>query len=129
MKPQKYRTVVSELVSILFIILFLYAAASKLFDHENFQVQVGKSPLLARFSVWIGWLVILIEVVTAIAMSNRKYQLTGLYAAFTLMVMFTTYIIIILHFSDYIPCSCGGILENMSWHQPLLFNVFFVCLI
>ena len=109
MKPQKYRTVVSELVSILFIILFLYAAASKLFDHENFQVQVGKSPLLARFSVWIGWLVILIEVVTAIAMSNRKYQLTGLYAAFTLMVMFTTYIIIILHFSDYIPCSCGGI--------------------
>jgi len=53
-------------------------------------------------------------------------RLTALYAAFSLMVMFTAYIAFILNFSDYIPCSCGGILEKMSWKEHLIFNSGFV---
>jgi hypothetical protein len=41
------------------------------------------------------------------------------------MVMFTTYIIAITQFSDYIPCSCGGILQKMNWNQHLVFNIVF----
>jgi hypothetical protein len=40
--------------------------------------------------------------------------------------MFTTYIVIILNFSENIPCSCGGILENMTWGQHLVFNCIFI---
>ena len=42
------------------------------------------------------------------------------------MVMFTAYIIAITRFSEYVPCSCGGVLQNMSWNQHLFFNIGFV---
>jgi hypothetical protein len=44
------------------------------------------------------------------------------------MSMFSAYIIAITQFSDYIPCSCGGILQKMSWNQHLVFNFLFVSL-
>jgi uncharacterized membrane protein YphA (DoxX/SURF4 family) len=52
----------------------------------------------------------------------------ALYASFGLMVIFSAYIITILNFSEYVPCSCGGILENMSWRQHFWFNAGFVAL-
>lgn len=42
------------------------------------------------------------------------------------MVMFTTYIVIILHFTAFTPCSCGGALEKMGWTEHLIFNIVFV---
>ncbi len=44
------------------------------------------------------------------------------------MVMFTAYIVLITRFSDYVPCSCGGVLEKLSWDQHLVFNIGFVVL-
>ncbi|MEJ0031509.1 MAG: MauE/DoxX family redox-associated membrane protein [Bacteroidota bacterium] len=41
------------------------------------------------------------------------------------MVMFTAYIVVITRFSEYTPCSCGGVLEKMSWDQHLVFNIGF----
>jgi methylamine utilization protein MauE len=55
-----------------------------------------------------------------------KTRLLGLYASFSLMTMFTAYIIAILRFSEFIPCSCGGVLSHMSWIQHLWFNVAFI---
>jgi hypothetical protein len=40
--------------------------------------------------------------------------------------MFTTYIFLILNFSDYIPCSCGGVLEKMGWTEHIVFNLIFI---
>jgi hypothetical protein len=57
-----------------------------------------------------------------------RWQLAGLYASLGLMVMFTTYIIVITHFGDYIPCSCGGVLQNLTWTSHLIFNSVFVLL-
>mgnify|MGYP001346109640 CR=1 FL=1 len=28
-----------------------------------------------------------------------------------------------LHYSFYVPCSCGGVLLQMSWQQHLVFNI------
>ena len=44
------------------------------------------------------------------------------------MVMFTAYIYLILNYSDFIPCSCGGVLEDLSWTQHLIFNIVFIFL-
>jgi hypothetical protein len=32
------------------------------------------------------------------------------------------YIYLILEYSEFVPCSCGGILENMGWKSHLIFN-------
>lgn len=52
----------------------------------------------------------------------------GLFAAFSIMVMFTAYIYIILNYSSFIPCSCGGILEKLGWKEHLFFNLIFIML-
>jgi hypothetical protein len=114
--------------SYLFIFLFLYAAASKLLDFETFTVQLAQSPLLSAYAGFIAWAVPGIEILIACLLIIERFRLFALYAAFTLMVMFTAYIFIILNFSDFVPCSCGGVLEKLSWTQHLFFNIFFMIL-
>lgn len=120
-----FKNIVVEVICVLFILLFVYAAISKLLDFENFQVQIAQSPLLSSFANWISYLVPLLEIIIAGFLCTQKVRLIALYAAFGLMIMFTVYIFIILNFSPFVPCSCGGILEKLTWTQHLIFNILF----
>lgn len=120
--------IVIELISFLFILLFVYAAASKALDFPKFKVQLAQSPMLTAFSDWVAWFIPSIEILIAISLTIVKTRILGLYASLALMVMFTAYIVAILNFSYYIPCSCGGILEDLNWEEHLVFNIFFVLL-
>lgn len=120
------KQLVIEIISFLFILLFVYAALMKLMDVEKFTVQLGQSPLLMAFAPLFAWGVPIIELVIAAMLIFSRTRLVGLYASFTLMVMFTVYIIIILNFASHVPCSCGGILEDMNWTEHLVFNIGFV---
>lgn len=124
---QKAKTITVDIICILFILLFIYAAVSKLLDYENFKAQLGRSTLLSRFWNWI-WIVPTVEILIAILLPIPKTRLLGLYGSFSLMTMFTVYIIAILQFSEFIPCSCGGVLQKMSWTEHLWFNVIFILL-
>lgn len=117
-----------EVICLLYILLFVYAAVSKILDFENFQVQLGQSPLLSAFAGWVSWGVPVVELLICTLIIIPKFRLIGLLATYSLMVMFTAYIFIVLHYSDFVPCSCGGILEKMSWTQHLVFNTVFVIL-
>ncbi len=117
-----------DIISSLFVVLFLYAALTKLADYEKFRVQLGQSPLLTAFAGFVAWAVPAVEIVLAALLLFAKTRLAALYGCFTLMVLFTAYIVAILNFSNYIPCSCGGILEKMGWTEHLVFNVGFVLL-
>ena len=123
----KQKTVV-DIIAYLFIILFIYASVNKLLDYENFSTELGKSPLLTAFADYIAWAIPVIELIVVILLTVPRWMLAGFYAAFSLMTMFTAYIIAILNFSDFIPCSCGGVLQNMTWNQHLVFNIFFIVL-
>lgn len=112
----------------LFIVLWVYAAASKIFDHETFVVQLGQSPLLTPVAGFVSWFVPLLEIVIAILLAGERTRLGGLYFSFCLIVLFSVYIFVITRYSSYVPCSCGGILGKMSWNQHLVFNVGFVAL-
>ncbi|UUW11245.1 hypothetical protein NLG42_10640 [Flavobacterium plurextorum] len=117
-----------EVISLLYILLFIYAAVSKLLDFENFQVQVGQSPLVSAFASWIVWTVPVLELIIALLLCIPRFRIWGLLGAFSLMAMFTVYIFIVLNYSSFVPCSCGGILEKMSWKVHLVFNVVFALL-
>lgn len=117
-----------DVISALFIILFLYAALTKLSDYEKFRVQLGQSPLLTAFAGVVAWAVPAVEIVLSAMLFFRPTRLVALYGCFTLMVLFTAYITAILNFSDYVPCNCGGVLEKLGWKEHLVFNVGFVLL-
>ncbi|MBC5862834.1 MauE/DoxX family redox-associated membrane protein [Flavobacterium turcicum] len=120
------KSIILETICLLYVLLFVYAAVSKLLDFENFEVQLGQSPLLSAFAGLIVWIAPLTELLISLLLLIKRFRLIGLFAAYSLMVMFTTYIYIILNYSSFIPCSCGGILEKMGWTEHLLFNLFFV---
>jgi uncharacterized membrane protein YphA (DoxX/SURF4 family) len=117
-----------EFICLLYILLFVYAAISKFLDFENFQVQLGQSPLLSAYTGFVSYSVILIEIIISVLLSIPRVRLIGLFSSFCLMILFTAYIIIITNYSSYVPCSCGGILENMDWNEHLIFNICFVVL-
>jgi uncharacterized membrane protein YphA (DoxX/SURF4 family) len=118
--------VIVEIVCFLFILLFVYTALTKLLDYEKFQVQIGQSPLLSSLSGFIVWFIPSVEIVISIMLALPRFRAMGLYMAFTLMVLFTGYIVAILNFNGHVPCSCGGVLEKMGWTEHLIFNIVFV---
>lgn len=121
-----FKNVIVEVICMLYIFLFVYAAVSKVMEFENFQAQMGQSPVLGVYTGILSYIVIISEVFIALLLVIRKTRLFALYAAVGLMVMFTIYIIIILNFASNIPCSCGGVLENMDWKTHLIFNICFL---
>lgn len=122
------RKIILEVICFLFVLLFLYAAFTKLLDYQKFTVQVGQSPLLTGFGDTIPWLVISLEILVAGLLMFPRTRLVALFASFSLMTMFTAYIVAILNFSPYVPCSCGGVLEKLGWTEHLIFNGVFVVL-
>jgi hypothetical protein len=122
------REILLDTICALFILLFVYAGVNKLLDIETFRVQLGQSPLLTAFAGWIAWGIPTVEILIAIMLTIRPFRAPALYAAFSLMVMFTAYIIAILNFSTYIPCACGGVLSKLGWAEHLIFNIAFVLL-
>jgi len=122
------REILVETISSLFILLFLYAAASKLLDYQKFTIQVGQSPILTGYEGLIAWMIPSIEILISVLLVMHPARLIGLYASFSLMVMFTAYIAIIINFAERVPCSCGGILAKMGWSEHLVFNGVFVVL-
>lgn len=122
------RNIIIESICLLFVLLFVYAAVSKLIDFERFQVQIAQSPILSAYAFLISRMVISVELLIAVLLIFSKTRMSGLFGALSLMTMFTFYIYIVLNYSSFVPCSCGGILEKMTWRTHLLFNLFFVLL-
>ena len=112
-------------VCLLLILLFVYAAVNKLLDHQKFRIQLGQSPMLTAFAEIYVWVVPILEMLTSFLLAWRKTRLAGLFSSFSLMTLFSTYIVVITRFSEYTPCSCGGVLEKLSWNAHLLFNIVF----
>lgn len=121
MKTIKVRFI--EFVSYFFILLFCYAGISKIMDFENFQIQISQSLFLSKYARFIPFAIIILELIIAGLLCYWKTRNIGLIGSFVLMLIFTGYISFIIRTSENLPCSCGGILEKMSWHHHLYFNI------
>ena len=122
----KHFSILVPVTAYLYVLLFVYAGISKLLDYENFTVQLGQSPLLSAYAGLIAPTVIALELLLSLSLIRKNTRLIGLYASLFLMVAFTVYIYLILNYSDFVPCSCGGIIEKMRWTEHLIFNIAFV---
>lgn len=122
------RTILIEVVALSFVFLFAYAALSKLLDLEQFRILIGQSPLLTDFAKPVSWGIPTIELIICGLLVAPRFRFVGMLASFSLMVMFTAYIIAILQYGEHIPCSCGGVLSSMGWEEHLMFNIGFVVL-
>jgi hypothetical protein len=120
------KNLIIEIICSLLIMLFIYSSLSKLSAYNRFSVQLSKSPFITSYYQLVAWSIPATEIIIAFLLAVKRTRLVGLYASFFLMNLFTAYLVIMLNFSYYIPCSCGGVLEYLSWEQHIVFNSFFI---
>ena len=124
----KTKTTIVDIIAYLYVLLFLYAATSKLLEYDKSLLQMSKSPIITDYAHILVWMVPVLEIIISIMLLIKRTILLGLYAAFALMCLFTAYIYAILNYSDHIPCSCGGVLAKLGWNEHLIFNIAFIAL-
>ena len=120
------RSTAVEIISILFMILFLYTGISKLMEYPVFKEQIAVSPLLSPVAPVIAGGLPFLEFLLVVLLMIPRWRLKGLYASTALMMAFTVYIIAMMIFADHLPCSCGGVLAGLSWGQHIIFNSGFI---
>lgn len=105
-------------------ILFFYSALSKLLAFDVFVLQLGQSPLIPSSLVpTIGFSLIIGEFIIFSLFLFERTISYGLVLGTSLMFLFTVYLITLVSFFTNIPCSCGGILGNMSYTIHIIFNI------
>jgi len=117
-----------EIISFLVTMLFVYAATAKLLDEAAFRQQLALWPLVAGFAGLIAIVLPVVELGIAAMLTVKNTRFYGLLLSLLLLVVFTGYIGGMLLSGKPLPCSCGGLISELSWKEHLLFNLFFIAL-
>ena len=112
----------------MFIALFLYTAVSKILDYHSFYATMNIMPLLKGRAFILAPAVIISEIIISCILMIPTLRLWGLYFSFALMFAFTVYLMFAVAKGYSLPCSCGGVLRQLSWKQHVLFNIAFIIL-
>lgn len=120
------KTTIIEIIVLLYTILFLYTGISKLMEYGLFKEQLEASPILAPAATLVARGLPMVEFLLVALLVVPRWRLKGLYASTALMIAFTIYVIGIMIFNDQLPCTCGGIISQLSWGQHIVFNSAFI---
>lgn len=112
-----------EIISGLFIFLFTYTSLTKLMNASAFIATLKRSPLLADVAAITAWTIILAELIVVLLLFYSPFRTVGFITSFILMLFFTVYIGYMLSSSSSLPCSCGGIMQQLSWRDHFLLNI------
>ena len=123
----KNKNTAIEICSALLVVLFTYAASSKLLDYDQSKLQMMKQLVPAATAPILTWLVPATELLIVGLLLFKRTRLIGLYASGILMGMFSLYIAVAMSgWFGSRPCSCGGVLKHLNYWQHLVFNLAFV---
>jgi len=129
------KTLLLDIISSLFIILFLYTGVWKLLDQAIFRAALSKLPVITHYEATIGIFIPVLEVLIAVSLlsamlkENKVLRKWGFVSSFILMALFTLYVgYMLLNYAGRLPCSCGGIMRLMNWPQHFYFNAVFTLL-
>lgn len=116
-------------IASLLVLVFSYAAASKLSDPALYSYDMAKQPLPAWLQTLALWLLPALEIACCGLLLVRKTRLAGFGMAAVLMFVFTTYTALALSGRlGTVPCSCGGVIRTLNWPQHLWLNTVFLVL-
>jgi putative oxidoreductase len=122
------KNLIIEIISGLLILLFVYTAVSKLLDYTAFKNTLSKSPLMDGKAGLVALALPITEILVSVLLFIPRTRLWGFYSSAALMSVFTLYLAYMINFVPKLPCSCGGVLKQMTWNQHLWFNIFFLAI-
>lgn len=120
----------------LFVALFFYTALAKLINPPKFYGTLHGSQLVSPFASFLTYAVPIVELLLCVPLLIHEIRVgtkkiptrkIGLIAGGTLMLLFTVYIgLMFLLYGNDLPCSCGGVMKELSWTAHIFFNLAFV---
>ena len=112
----------------LFMLLWVYAATAKILEFDQFKVQLSQVDFLKPLAEVLVWFIPLVEYGLAGLLLVGQTRWLGFVGSALVMSIFTIYIAGMISFSPELPCSCGGIINIVTWQQHLVFNLFVTAL-
>jgi uncharacterized membrane protein YhaH (DUF805 family) len=134
MQPVSQHSTISEQRPLMFIITFLlvflytYTAVGKLIEINKNEAVLSHLPLIGNYAFIIVWLIPVAELLIVALLLFHRTHATGFYLSVCLLSVFTLYLVYMLLTAERLPCTCGGVLEKMTWKQHVLFNLCFITL-
>lgn len=128
-KATPHKAPAVDVISALLILLWVYAALSKLADFETAEKQMHNQVFPGWIASILVWVVPLSELITAILLYFKRSRKAGLFISLFLLTAFTAYIALVMtNIFGRIPCNCGGVISRMSWPAHLALNLSFIAL-
>lgn len=116
-----------QVCDFLLILLWVYAAVSKLLDVTTFRGQLNNQTFSHEFAAVLLYALPAAELSAAALLALPVSKVAGRGLSLSLLLSFTGYILLVLlHYWSRVPCSCGGILSHLGWKTHLFFNLFFI---
>ena len=112
-----------DVVAYLLIFLFFYTAINKLIDLRSFETTLSLSPYLRLTAFLLAPSIPIIELLIALLLFIPQYRRQGLFFGAILLGIFAVYVGFMIAVSKGLPCTCGGVIQKMSWSHHLLFNI------
>ena len=126
-RAMKRKETFIQIISILLITLWIYTAINKLMELDIFKSQLSRQAVIGPFAVVMVWLLPAIELTAAVILFFQSTRKAGMLLSFSLMAIFTAYVALaVVGYWENIPCSCGGVLNELGWKDHLWFNLFFL---
>jgi len=115
-----------DIIAGLLILLFVYTALSKLDNYSFFQAQLNLYPFIGLFGGTLAWAIPGMELLIAILLLLPAHRRKGLMGALILLIAFTIYLLLMILYTPDLPCSCGGVIQSLTWTQHIFFNCGFI---
>lgn len=122
----KKRLVLYHLLKALLIFLWCYTALSKLFEMERFTGTLSLIPFWGISPGITAYTLVGTELLTALLLCFKRSSNAGLFLSLFLLIVFTVYIVLMLLFAPKLPCSCGGVIQELGWKWHIVFNLAYI---
>lgn len=126
------KTTIGQVIVSMLTLLWIYAAISKLGNLHETILQMQKQPLPMWSATVLAIGIPIVELGIAGLLNVRKTRRWALLGSTGLLCLFSLYLLYVLQLDkSHIPCSCGGVLQQLGWEQHLWFNLFWlaVCMV
>lgn len=120
--------VVAEIITALLIMVFVYTGVSILIAQQTFLQQLKMDYYTGGYANWLSWMIPFEVLIIAALLLFKNTRLAGYYAFTFLIVLFPISNITILISGKPLTCSCGGIIQQLSWQQYLVLHSSFLVL-
>ncbi|WP_344853679.1 MauE/DoxX family redox-associated membrane protein [Pedobacter jeongneungensis] len=117
----------SQFISAAFILLWVYAAGSKIASFDSYHLEMQRQVFSSNTSAVLVYIIPMTELLAAVLLLFKKTNRMGIIFSLLLISVFTGYILLIITgYFTHVPCSCGGVISLLSWKGHLVLNMLFL---